>query len=226
MTRNPAVKPVPPPFRLTRSVGPVTLYLSDIDAIVERLRRDTGDVIISAGTSTASTAQDLRDSTRLERSNLMIQIDQPRVDIHLQPKRCQVETTDDDDFARSIVEDAVSLLEQHRRNLFPRFLLQTALTVAAIGFAIAATWSIGNANWLTLIVVGAFLIGGYSVMAVLANRHAWRSYLGNGRTRVILRDRQESNDRRVTMATTIWVGIGGAALGGILGAVATALLGT
>lgn len=221
MTRNPAVKRRAP-YREIRTVGPVKLYLSDIDAIVSRLSKDAGEVVISAGTSSASTAQDLRDATRRELSSLMIQTDSPRVDIYLHPKRCTVESTQDDDFARSVLENAVSLVEQHRRSLFPRFLVQAAISLLVIGLLIVY-FRLATSNQSQIVVA---LIFGVMILAMLAywNWYSWRSYVRSGRTRLVLRDRQEASDRRVSMATTVWVGVGGAIAGGVLGGVATALL--
>ncbi|MDN3443748.1 hypothetical protein [Microbacterium sp. APC 3901] len=222
MSRNPVVKPKLP-YRNVRSVGPVTLYLSDIDAIIARLSKDVGEVRILAGTSTATVADDLRDSTERERSGLVLQASNPGVNIFLYPKKCVVETTDSDPFAQAVVEDAVSLLEQHRRSLAPRFFAQLALTAAPLGILAWSFTRMGVENIPQLVILIALSLVALGT-AVFVNVVSWRDYKRLGRTKLVLRNRQEAKDRQVSLATTIWVGLGGTIFGGAVSGVATALL--
>jgi hypothetical protein len=90
-------------------IGPVRIYLDDLEHLVEEMRKHGKEVKIMAGNSTADEAEDLRAATRRQLGNVVIQSKGPDVDVFLGRKyrsSCVAsidETTAGHDLMRTVV---------------------------------------------------------------------------------------------------------------------------
>lgn len=195
------------------SLGWVTLYLDDVDGLLEFLRPRAGKVTLHAGEqSTLDSADDLPGALRDELGRLKIEMSDPLFTVYLEPDRLRLRSIDRSDKAKALGTDIGQYLAQHASSRWDKWKAALRLSVFAIPMLVIL--AIGVAIGIG-VVSGSdpiFVVINAISSSILASLIYWCvSRMGLQKSGVILKleTREQARTARTARQWKFWGWLGG-----------------
>jgi len=222
LTRIPK-KPLEPTVWEEVNVGVVRLLLDDIQDILDHLKSLGADATLFAGTSLATSSDDLKDATRSELRAVTIKAYSGDFVLQLSRQRTRARWRRTSPLAKSAIDDCISLLRPRRLNGIVAFLTLWATLAAVfcgvIGVGVVVATLIREArgetaDWGNVAITILAMLGVTGMLAALNYLEPGNRYSG-ARIKPYFRREQ----REVTLSRRT------AVVGALIGAIASAGLG-
>jgi hypothetical protein len=198
-----------PAFELTHPIGFAILYLDDIDAIHRFLSQRAETVVLSAGSATADSAEDLVSATKKEVESVAFRTVNPETTLWLSLDRCFARTDDQAPEAQRLTIDVANLVRNDHggggvagfwKLLFTEGWLGLLLAVSVIP---AMYFSAPKDQWgwgLGFVIFGV-------ATALFFTVNAWKVWSKRGRAVVIPTKRAEARTSRSSSRASLNSGL-------------------
>lgn len=225
LNRKPPAKRIAS-FSYVKYTGFLTLYLDDVQDVLDYITTSGGTPSLSAAHASADAAIDLQECSAKELRDVSIRVPEPQVDVFIGRDTSAVRTVQDDPVAIGMV-DGINALLRERRTMFRgtvgmlwrRGWFFVVVTIAALLF-FGVVFLIGKPAPLV-----AWTVPAYSATLLI---FVWFGFRRAAGAKVIPERRADSrrlgSATRAALVAGITTGIVGAVIGAVVGSVLTYLL--
>ncbi|MCJ1687862.1 hypothetical protein [Rathayibacter sp. VKM Ac-2927] len=210
-------------YRYSSPLHFVRLFLPDLESVKTHLNQNAGSVTLSAGGATTTTADDLREATPSELKEVAFLATDPHMVVWLNKSFASIDTFEDSDAARALVDSTAGLL----RETYGRSFLAAYVSILKF-FAIGLSFSFGFAGLLTLslgldtqikesevafaFALCVFILVALGVITTYLARQVW----ARGSAKITPSTRDEHRRSGKSTTTLVWSTIGAAVVTGVI----------
>ncbi len=184
---------------LSENLKPATLYLDDIENIIDTLRTVSSEVIISTREYLLKDLQELRELKKEQLTHLEIEIHEPYVSISFEPHRIWLYIAKDEPISRGLFEKVKEIVSRRERKIarithsswLSGILIGTFFPLLSLGIDKASYWIIFTSIVLFIIAILISWYGfqdrfnKYSVI-VLKNKNELPSFWKRNSDKIVL----------------------------------------